>query len=163
MSILDTVYASAPDDVVLIPTIELNAPSFAEPIRNCTGFEDQTVGLDGGGEATFLASGLDVALPAKDESGQQNLIFAIENVTGEAQQAIDAALENGDVVELIYRLYLSTDLTQPAEPPRRMVVIDASFSQSAVQVTASYNDIINRAWPRRRYTADFAPGLKYIA
>jgi len=44
-----------------------------------------------------------------------------------------------------------------------MVVIDASFSQSAVQVTASYNDIINRAWPRRRYTADFAPGLKYIA
>lgn len=162
MSILDTVYASAPDDVVLIPTIEITAPSFAEPIRNCTGFEDIEVGLDGGGMATFIASGLDVALPTKDESGQQNLVFAIENVTGEAQAVIDTALENGEVIELIYRLYLSDDLSQPAETPRRMVIIDASFSASQVQVTASYNDIINRAWPRRRYTPDFAPGLRYV-
>jgi hypothetical protein len=163
MTLLSTLYASAPAAEVLIPTLEISHPSFAEPIRTCAGFEDHTVTLeDSTTQATFVASGLDVSLPARNASGQQNLTFAIENVTGIAQDAIDRALEAGGEIRVIYRSYLASDLSEPAEPPLKMVLVGARFEGASLQVTASYMDIINQAWPRDRYTVDFAPGLKYI-
>ncbi|HSH47600.1 MAG TPA: DUF1833 family protein, partial [Halomonas sp.] len=117
---------------------------------------------DGTTQATFIASGLDVSLPARDDSGQQNLAFAIENVTGQAQDAIDRALEAGGQIEVIYRSYLASDLSEPTEPPLRMVLVGAEFQGSTVQVTASYMDIINQSWPRVRYNTTDHPGLAYI-
>lgn len=162
MTILSVVYASAPVDEVSIPCLEIDSPAFSEPILTCAGFEDHTVTLETDEEVTFIASGLDVSLPERDTSGQQNLNFAIENVTGIAQQAIEDALEAGEPVSIIFRHYLASDLSAPAEPPLRMTLVGAEFEGSTVQVTASYMDIINHAWPRERYTVDFAPGLKYI-
>jgi hypothetical protein len=40
---------------------------------------------------------------ARDASGQQNLVFAIENVTGQAQAFIDDALTAGDQITATYR------------------------------------------------------------
>jgi len=40
MTLLSTLYASAPSDEVLIPTLEIDHPSF-ETIRTCAGFEDR--------------------------------------------------------------------------------------------------------------------------
>jgi len=157
MTILATVYASAPDSEVLIPTIELDSAGWGAPIRICVGFEDKTT--DAG---VFTAAGLDVALPARDTRGTQSLIFAIDNVTGEAQRLIDQALESGAEIVLRYRLYLDSDLSAPAEQPKVFSVTEATFTPTGtVQITASYKDLIGRAWPRLRYTADFAPGLKY--
>ena len=31
-----------------------------------------------------------------------------------------------------------------------------------LKVNAAFFDMINTAWPRKFYTADFAPGLKYF-
>lgn len=163
MTLLSTLYASAPAAEVLIPTLEISHPSFpGGAIRTCAGFEDHTVTLEDGSVVTFTASGLDVSLPARNGSGQQNLAFAIENVTGIAQDAIDRAMEAGGQIEVIYRSYVASDLSEPAEPPLRMVLVGAEFRGANVQVTASYMDIINQAWPKDRYTATFAPGLKHI-
>ncbi|GHC19531.1 DUF1833 family protein [Aidingimonas halophila] len=163
MTILSTLYASAPVDEVLIPTLEISHPSFPDgPILTCTGFEDHTVTLETGEEVTFQGSGLDISLPSRDPSGQQNLQFAIENVTGIAQDAIDRALEAGGQIDVIYRSYIADQLSEPAEPPLKMVLVEPQFEGSTVQVTASFQDIINTAWPRDRYTATFAPGLRYI-
>jgi|TARA_R110000850_G_scaffold101718_3_gene210332 hypothetical protein len=158
--LLEIVYASGGDDVI-IPTLEIKHSAFS-PIRTCAGFEDQTVTLETGEAVTFNASGLDISLPARNASGQQDLSFAIENVTGIAQRAIDDALAQGGQVEVIYRTFLSSDLSTPAEPPLKMVLVAADFEGASVQVTASYQDLIGYAWPRDRYTVDFAPGLKYI-
>lgn len=162
MTILAQVYSGHETADVLIPCLEISSSAFAEPIRNCAGFEDQTVTLEDDTEATFIASGLDVALPARDDSGQQNLRFAIENVTGEAMLAIDAAMAEGAEVTLVYREYLASDLSAPASQPLTMLVVGAEFEGSTVQVTASFRDILNRSWPRDRYTTSFAPGLKYL-
>lgn len=158
--LLEIVYASGGDDVI-IPTLEIKHPAFA-PIRTCAGFEDQTVTLETGETITFTASGLDISLPARNSSGQQNLNFAIENVTGIAQRAIDDALSAGGQINVIYRTFLSSDLSTPAEPPLKMVLVGAEFEGPSVQVTASYQDLIGYAWPRDRYSVDFAPGLKYL-
>lgn len=161
MTILSVVYASAPAAEVLIPTLEIKHPAIST-IRTCAGFEDHALTLEGGEDALFRGSGLDVSLPARNASGQQDLAFAIENVTGIAQDAIDRAMQSGGEIRVIYREYLASDTAAPAAPPLRMVLTDARFKGSMVQVTASYMDIINRAWPRERYTAEFAPGLRYL-
>ena len=156
-------YASAPAGIAHISTLEITHSSF-RAIRTCSGFVDQAATLETGEVVTFKASALDVSLPARDATGQQNLQFAIENVTGQAQNAILAVIDSDDPepVTVIYRMYLSSDLSEPAEPPLRMVLVAPEFKGATMQVVCSYLDIINMAWPRDRYTTDFAPGLKYL-
>lgn len=159
MTILDTVYASAPTDEVLIATLEILT---AEPQRICSGFDDITVTLETSEQVTFLARGIDVALPTKDTSGNQSLTFAIDNVAGVAQAQIDAALEAGTKVLVVYRSYLASDLTAPAEPPLTMTLVGGVMEGSRLEIQAAYYDLLNTAWPRDRYTVEFAPGLKYF-
>ncbi len=162
MTAISILYASAPDNEVAISTLEIMHPAI-ETIRICDGYENHTVTLETGQVVTFEASGLDVSLPKRDATGQQNLTFAIENVTGIAQNSIRKAMEAGGLVTITYRMYRSVDLSEPAERPISMVLINPSFRGTTTQVTCSYFDLINFAWPRRRYTVEFAPGLKYIA
>lgn len=160
--LLSIVYASAPTDQVALPTLELVSDAFDEPIRVVQGYEDITVTLEDGSDASFEASGIEIALPAHDTSGQQSIQFGLDNVMGDVSQRIDAVHKSGYKVLLIYRLYLSSDLTEPAETPRRMVVKDVVMQGTAAKITASYQDIIGTAWPRERYNSEFSPGLIYL-
>jgi hypothetical protein len=65
-------------------------------------------------------------------------------------------------VPVIYRLYLESDKTAPAALPFEMVLSGGGFDGIMVGIEASYYDLLNTAWPRDRYTAEFAPGLRYI-
>lgn len=161
MSLLDIAYASAPTDTVILPTLAITAPTAFEPIYICDGFEDHAATLETDEVVTFIATGMDIALPAKDTSGQQTLRWALDNVTGQAQQAVDAAIEAGERVTITYRSYLYPDLSAPAEV-LRMTLLNGEFSGSTVQLEAGYYDLLNTAWPRLKYTATFAPGLKYF-
>jgi len=160
MTVLEQVYASGGD--VIIHTLELTCPAWDAPILLCKGFEDQVCITEDGRTLTFIASGIDVALPKKTNSGAQNLTFAIDNVTGEAQQQIDAALEAQERVTLMYRTYLASDLSAPAERPLRMSVLGGSIVGTQIQIQAGFFDLINVAWPRDLYTTKFAPALKYL-
>ncbi|TKD32602.1 DUF1833 family protein [Azotobacter chroococcum] len=161
MTILERVYASGGPEVI-IPTIELTCSAWAEPILICAGFEDQVCTTEDVRTLTFVAAGIDVALPKKGNSGNQTLTFAIDNVSGEAQAKIDAALEAEERVTLIYRTYLSSDLSGPAEPPYYMTVLGGTITGTQVQIDAGYFDAINTGWPRDLYTLQFAPGLRYL-
>jgi hypothetical protein len=161
MSILDIVRASGGKDVE-IPTLELTCPAWANSLFICGGFRDETFTLEDGRIATFTATGLDVTLPKKSNEAGQQLTVAIDNVIGIAQLHIDQAKEAQAVITLIYRSFLDSDRSAPAERPLRMSVLSASIEGPTVQFTAGYFDLINTAWPRRRYTAQFAPGIKYI-
>lgn len=161
MTILETVYASAPADQVLIPTLEI-AHDAIETIRICAGFEDVEATLEDDSTVTFEAAGIQIALPKRDTSGQQSLTFAIDGVTGIAQDRIDAALEAGGQVTITYRTFLSSDLTAPADTPLVMTLVQGRIERGVVQLQASYHDLLNYAWPRDRYTADFSPGIRYL-
>lgn len=160
MSILETVYASGGD--IIINTIELACPAWDDSIFICGGFEDHTCVDENGRTVTFHAAGIAIALPKKDNSGAQTLIFAIDNITGEAQQLIEKALEAEERVTLIYRAFLASDKSAPAETPYRMTVLSGEMKGTVINVQAGFFDLLNTAWPRDKYTANFAPGLKYI-
>ena len=160
MSILETVYASGGD--IIINTIELSCDAWAYSIFICGGFENQTCIDENGREITFTAAGISVALPKKNNTGAQSLTFAIDNITGEAQQLIDEALEAEERVILTFRAFLASDKSVPADTPYRMTVLSGDMQGTVVQVQAGFFDLLNTAWPRDKYTAAFAPGLKYL-
>ncbi|MBA1249839.1 DUF1833 family protein [Pseudomonas luteola] len=162
MSVLERLYASGGPEVI-IDTLELSCPAWDESIYLCRGYEDLVATTEAGATVIFQASGIDIALPKKDNSGDQSLTFAIDNVTGEAQQRIDEALDARASVSLVYRAYVSADLTAPAERPYRMKALGGAMQGTTIQLTAGYYDLLNLAWPRRRYTLAFAPGLRYTA
>lgn len=160
---LRSFYASAPVDEVPILTLEIRHSSFTN-WRICSGFESHRVTRENGSEGTFHGRGLDVSLPKRDGSGAQKLLFAIEGVTGTAQAAIRAVLDDASSspIRVVYREYLLSDLTTVESGPIVMSLSSAQFQGSHCQMTCAYQDIIGMAWPRRRYTVEYAPGLKYL-
>ncbi|GLO14714.1 hypothetical protein PPUJ20028_32970 [Pseudomonas putida] len=160
MTAIATLYASG-GRAWIIPTIELRCVSWPGPVYICSAFEDLVATTEDGVLATFTAAAFDAALPKRDNSGNQSLTFAIDNVTGVAQQLIDQALEARQKINMIFRTYLSSDLSAPAEKPYRMNVLSGFMEGATVQLQAGYFDFVNLAWPRRKYTLDFVPALRY--
>ena len=160
MTILEQVYASGGD--CIISTLELTCPAWGAPVLLCQGYEDQTCIDEDSRTLTFLASGIDIALPKKGNTAGQTLTFAIDNVTGEAQNKIDQALEAEQRITIIYRVFLESDKSTPAEPPYKMTVLGGSMQGASVQIQCGFFDLINTKWPRELYTTKFAPGLRYL-
>ena len=147
---------------MIIDTIELACPAWAESLYIVKGFEDMTLGLDGVVYKTFMAAPISIALPKKSNQGNQTLNFAIDNVTGQAQRLIDTAMEAGARITLTFRRYLNTDLSEPSEKPFYAVVLGGNVTGTTVQIEAGFVDCLNYAWPRELYTSGFAPALKYM-
>lgn len=159
--ILSTVYASAPSGIVIVQTLEIRVQGM-DPIMVCNGFQDMACKLETGADVLFEAGNLSIALPARDEGANQTLKFGLWNVHGRAQMAVEKALSSGAQVPILYREYLSSDLSAPASGPVPFVMVGGQFEGLEVQIEAGYYDILNTAWPRERYTQLNAPGIKYL-
>lgn len=161
MSIIETVYASAPSEHVILPTLEVLVPGYA-PIRVVAAYEDLTATLETSEVVTFQQGPFEYREPAKNTDGNQTLTFSIANVTGDAQKAVEFALESDAEVPVNYRVFLSTDLTAPAKAPVKMTLRGGKFQGLMVQIEAGYFDLLNTAWPRKRYLAELFPGLRHM-
>ncbi|TRZ62970.1 DUF1833 domain-containing protein [Pseudomonas alloputida] len=160
MTALEVVYASGGD--IIVSTLEISCPAWDKTLYLVQDYDDFRATTEAGKTVTFLASSIDVALPAKDNSGAQTLTFVIDNVTGEAQQLLDASLAAEARVTLVYREYLASIPGEPADRPYRMTSFGGTMDGPTVQVEAGYYDLINMMWNRDRYTTDRFPGLTYL-
>lgn len=161
MTILATVYASAPTDELIIPTLEIRVPGL-DPLRICNGFEDQWLYVDGVPQL-FEAGPLSISLPSKNSTGQQTLRFGVSGVEGQAQRYVDAALAASGPSTMVFREYLLSDRTAPARRPYVMTIVGGAFEGAGATFEGSYYDLLNSAWPRERYTDESAPGIKYLS
>ena len=160
MTILKTVYASAPDDELILITLEIRL-SPTDVVRVVQGFENHMLGVDGVYQE-FTAAAISVALPSSNTSGQQSLRFSIGGINSLIQRHLDAALESSTPITLIYREYLESDKSAPARQPYIMTISGIQLEGDEAQLEASYWDILNYSWPRQRYTEETAPGIKYL-
>lgn len=162
MKTLDIVYASTPVEVILIHTLALRHLALPGGVLYlCSGYEDMAARLETGESVTFTASAMGISLPKRSSVGREDLQFAIDNVTGSSRRYMMAARQAGGQVHIEYRPYLSTDLSQPAEPPLRMVMTDYSDDRLSANVMGSFRNFMDLEWPYRRFTPDKYPGLKY--
>ena len=155
-TILNELRASGGTDAI-INTIELIAASWPEPIFLCDGFVDMMLG-----GRLARATGMAISLPKKDATGAQQLRFALENVRGEVSTLVRQSITDQETVRLIYRPFVSSDLINPADNPLHMIVKSVTIKGTTVDVTAGFFNLIDTQYPRRVYSSDFAPGLKYL-
>jgi hypothetical protein len=161
-TILSTVYASAPGNLIYTPTLELiSADTTQDPVYLINGYYDQVATLESGQTVTFKACGMTPSLPKQDASGRQSLKFAIDNVFGYARLMIDKALEAGGESFVVYRAYVAPDWSGPQDI-YRLTLAGAELSDGVLTAEAAYQDLLNQLWQRLRYDAEFAPGLKHF-
>lgn len=153
---LQTAYASSPLGEIIFRTLEVESEGM-QSIRLVHGYDDMVLGGQ-----LFEACQMSMGLPEKNTTGNQSLRFGVGLVDSRAHKAVRAAQENGAVVYLLYREFLSSNLAAPARRMLRMEVVGGEFADGVLQVEASYFDMLNFAWPRDWYTALNAPGLKYL-
>lgn len=158
-AVLNRLYASGGDEVIL-DTLQITVGGQSYWLTR--GWDDITVTLETGGRATFTGSAIDVALPARNSDGTQDLKFAISNIDGVVSTAIRNALDNISTASLTFRRYVSTDLSAPAAPPFTLAIKEGSWTATEVQITAGYMNILDTSWPRYRYTLTDFPGLRYL-
>jgi len=161
MNPLEVAFAS-PGAEVLIPCVELSCPAWPASILLTHGFENITAIAEDGRVLTYEAGGIDVAMPKKDNTGAQSVTFAIDGVTGQAQNLIQAAIDSEQRISLTLRLYLSTNLSAPAQRPYFMTVRSGTLEVEHVEVQAGYFDMIRVKFPRDNYNADTFPCIKYV-
>lgn len=157
---LSRLYASSGEEVI-IETLQINIGDDVHYL--CKGYEDITAATESGDVVTFTACAIDIALPARNSDGTQDLQFALDNINGEASTSIRKALNELSDASLTYRNYVSTDLSAPAEVPYKLAVKSGSWTATQAQISAGYMNILDTSWPRNRYTLPYYPGLRYMS
>lgn len=162
MSILSKIYMNPAGEVIL-PVIELTSAAWpAQPIVLVRDYQDHTIVTEDNRTLVAMASGLGIALPKRDASGAQNITFALDGVRGEATRLLREANEMGVQINLTYREYLYSDLTDPVGDVFHFIVRNFAAEADQVEITAGLFDMIDMRWPRWIYDSNTAPCLEYM-
>lgn len=159
MTILNRLYASSGPERVIY-TLEVTDGT--DVIRMTPGWQDITAGIEGGTQVTFTAVGIDVGLPAKNEDGTQDVTFSLSNITGAVSAYIRERIASNTKMMVKLRIYTSDDLSAPARPAELFEVKGGTWSPLQAGITAGYFDILGTSWPRRVFTLNEFPGLRYF-
>ena len=159
-------YASAPTGLIIYDTLEIDHPTFTEPIRVVRDYADLTAYLEDdapknpGEEVTFVRYAFDVVKPELTTDGVASMQIVIDNVSRLIAASIEAALESTDYVTIIYREYISTDLTGPQnDPPIKLYVTAITVDAFKITATCGFPNLANRRFPTQEYSAEEFPGL----
>lgn len=158
MNLIEQCYASGLGE--LVDTIEGREEGGTVSHLYCSGFEDRVCTTEDGRTLTFIAMAMDLALPKNDNSGFQNLVLGMDNVTGEVQEVVEAAKAAGRRFFITFRRYLAEDLSFPSER-YRMTLLSRDYEDDIAKLTAGFYDLLNTNGLRTILTTTLAPGLKY--
>lgn len=115
---------------------------------------------DGGQMVAWVAAAFDLTLPEIDTGAAPELVLTIDNVSRDISDAMDLAVSTLQPVELIYRPYLSTDISAPQlDPPMQLDIVDVEADVQRVTARCRWPDLGGRAYPRLTYTPGRFPGL----
>lgn len=159
MSILKRLYASAGPEIiyeVLEVTDGITTYWFTR------GWDELTVTLETGEQVTCTPCGMDLALPARNDDGTQDLTFALSNIDGQASGFIRAALRDNREMNLVYRTFTSDDLNAPANAPHRFLIKNGNTTATQASLNAGYFDLLDTGWPRNVFDLNNFPGLRYL-
>lgn len=159
-------YAAAPADEVIYHTLEIRHSSFANPIRVVRDLVDLDATLEADApedaltEVTFLGYAFDLVPPEVGAGGTPQLVIEIDNVSREILANIELAMASSNLLTAIYRAYLASDLTAPAnDPPLTLTIFQINATPMRIRAVAGFQDIVNKRFPSDTYTAERFPGL----
>lgn len=163
---LKEAYASAPTDDVLYDTLEIWHENFTAPIYVVRDFHDLTATIEAGAArnagtaVTFVGFAFDIVPPEVDSAGVPQCVIEIDNVSREILANIEAAMGSTSSITVIYRAYLSSDLSGPEnDPPLELQIMSITADPFRVRAVAGFGSLTNMRFPRLDYSADVFPGL----
>lgn len=153
-------FAIAPSGVVIYHTIEVRQDGVQDPIFMVRSRKPLVAYDELGVQRTFEPTGFEFTLPPKSEEGFTSLNIAIDNVGRRPSDFIDMAKSTVQEVKVIYRPYLSTDLTVPhMNPPLVLFLKDINMTPMQVTGRATFMDVVNKKFPLELYTRERFPAL----
>lgn len=166
-------YAVAPEDEVVLDTLEFLHPTFLDadnnPIRirvvndydPLVAFLEVGAPLDGATEVTFDAARFKFQRPAESESSSlPELEIQVDNVSQYLMPYLERAKESRQPLTIIWRPYCMSDLSGPhINPPIQLTMRTASASMTTVSGRAGFADLANRRFPAIEYIASRFPNL----
>jgi hypothetical protein len=159
-------YAAAPVDDVIYHTLEIRHSTFATPIRVVRDLVDLDATLeatapeDAATEVSFLGYAFDIVPPEVSTGGSPQLVIEIDNVSRDILASIEGAMGSTDLLTVIYRAFLASDLTGPQnDPPMTLTIFQINATPLRIRAVAGFQDIVNKRFPAGEYTAESFPGL----
>ncbi|RCK32484.1 hypothetical protein TH9_12170 [Thalassospira xiamenensis] len=108
----------------------------------------------------FIALAFDFELPAIENTASPEIMIEMDNVSREIRAALDKAVESSQNITVIYRPFLSDDISTPQwNPPPQLTLFDAKVGVMTVQGRARILDVGNKAFPKIVYDAERFPTL----
>lgn len=142
----------AGDDIA--HTLELDHASFPEPVRViANAFDDMSFPLaPGGNPVLFKACPVSITLQGVDDDGPTQGLLRIDNVSQILSPGLEAAVDAGVALTLIYRGYLMSDPFAPGDERRGMFVQRVSlFATYATGTIEAATKADRQAFPLPTY------------
>lgn len=159
-------YAAAPSSEIAYHTLELWHPDFSSPIRVVRDVSDLTATLessaprDPSSPVLFVGFGFDIIPPDVNYTGVPQCTIEMDNVSREIVANIELALASSEQISVIYRMFISSDLSAPQNnPPLTLTIISITADVFKVRAVATFGDLVNKRFPAQDYTVDRFPGL----
>lgn len=173
-------YAVAPADDYVISTLELIHPAFVDSSNNAdsirVALDDKAWNLRlepgapmfGGQVKAFEPLAMQVSLPEQGEATFGSLKLALDNVPRTIWPKLQKAARVRASAQVIYREWVATrnlasGVYTPSNAPD--MIIDQltmrvmSATQLRLEGSATFVDLLNKAFPRRTFDATSYPGL----
>lgn len=161
-------YASCPPSGGVYYTLELWQSSFAAPARVVANVgDDMNFGIeagaprDSGAMVTFLACPFSAEYPEQREGQPPSTKITIDNVNRELVPQIRAALGVRQYLQVLYREYVASDLTEPAYGPIEFQLMNVKMTGPSLTGTAMVKNLLNKRFPRadKNYSYTQFPSL----
>lgn len=165
-------YASAPSDVVIYATLELHHSAFVDqngapaPIRVVRDYENLTAVLENtaprnpGEQVTFIAFNFEFTKPEVGPDSVPQITISMDNVDRSIVASIEKTMGTFEQIKIMYREYISTDLSSPQNnPPIEMSIMSITADVFKITATAGFPNLMNRRFPTKEYTTEVFTGL----
>jgi len=153
-------YASCPTSKVILETLEIRQSGVQSTLYLVKARQGITAKDENGVDRTFTPCGFQITLPPENEEGFRSLNVAIDNIGRAVSDFVQAAMSEKVPVEMIYRPYLSDDLTGPQMiPPLVLYLKEIQVNVTQVTGRATFMDVVNKKFPSDIYTRLRFPSL----
>lgn len=180
-------YANADDTRVMLYTLELNHPSFNQPLRIVADNDPLTAEIETGDTVEFTPFFFSIKRPPISEEPDPSLQITVDNVSGFMTPYLDLASRSGDSIHVVFRPYLVEEAVETVESERlkvkseehpplnfqpstlnqtitrlsaiKLAIRNASATMTSVTLTAAHINPANLPFPKENYTSDRFPGL----
>lgn len=153
-------FAVAPSTTVIHETLEVRQVGVQDTVYMVRSRKGILAKDENGVYRKFEPVGFQFSLPPSNEEGFRSLTLAIDNIDRRVSDFINAAKSSRVPVEVVYRPYLSTDLTRPhMNPPLVLYLKDIEVSSFQVTGRATFMDVVNKKFPLELYTRERFPSL----